>query len=164
MGYHVKAVWLKHAGYDSNNTAVTWWRMANGGQFTVRITDPAPAASTGFALRSETALLTGIEAGAPNDLAPQSTTTNSLSGTGVWVKFTFDHPVNLQPDKVYGFDVSSNAAEAFFETLGIRDAASSGNPYAGESAYNGNAMGSPTTRSIRWRATGCSWSNPAREQ
>ena len=140
-GYHVKAVWLKHAGYAANNTVITWWRMANGGQFTVRITDPSAAASGAFALRAETAVLTGTEAGTPNDLAPRAASVNSLTGTGVWVKFAFDTPVNLQPNKQYGFDVSSNASQAFFETLGIRDAASGGNPYAAGSAYNGNTNG-----------------------
>ena len=60
--------------------------MANGGQFTVRVTDPSAAASGAFALRAETAVLTGTEAGTPNDLAPQATPLNSPADIEAFAK------------------------------------------------------------------------------
>jgi autotransporter-associated beta strand protein len=141
-GYQVKAVWLRHAGYTSN-TVNTFWRTANGAGLTVRVTNPAAAGAGSFALATETVTTTGSESGTPNALAPVTTGTSSMNGTGVWVRFAFSQPVTVQPNTQYGFDVTSTSATLYFETLGIRDSASGGNPYAGGSAYNGGTNGAP---------------------
>jgi autotransporter-associated beta strand protein len=138
-GCQVKAVWLRHAGYSSN-TVGTYWQTSNGSALTVRVTNPAMSGSSGFVLASEGVTTTGLEAGTSNALAPVGAT-NSLNGTGIWVRFAFTTPVTVQPNTQYGFDVTSNSGTFYFETLGIRDAAAGGNPYAGGSAYNGSTAG-----------------------
>ena len=140
-GYQLRAVWLKHAGYGTRNTAPTFWRTANGRSLTVRVTRPSAAATPSFVIHAETVVTTGAETGAPNALAPVAGTTNSLTGTGVWLRFVFATPVPLAPSTSYGFDVTSTAGDFFFETHGIRDGASGGNPYAGGSAYRGGTSG-----------------------
>jgi autotransporter-associated beta strand protein len=57
------------------------------------------------------------------------------------VRFEFATPVDVLPGTQYGFDVTSNSGAFYFETLGIRDAATGGNPYSGGSAYNGSTNG-----------------------
>src|ERR1039457_1202779 len=52
QGYRVNAVWLRHCGY-TNNADLTWYRMDASAVMTVRITDPAQAGTTGFALDAE---------------------------------------------------------------------------------------------------------------
>jgi autotransporter-associated beta strand protein len=141
-GYQVKAIWLRHVGYTSN-TANTFWRTANGAGLTVRVTNPTAAGTSSFALATETATTTGSESGTSNSLAPVATGTSSANGTGVWVRFAFSQPFMVQANTQYGFDVTSTSTALYFETLGIRDAASGGNPYAGGSAYNGGTNGTP---------------------
>src|SRR5581483_11344454 len=141
-GYQVKAVWLRHVGYTSN-TGTTSWRTANGVGLTVRVTNPAAAGTSSFALATETVTTTGTESGTSNPLAPVTTGTSSTNGTGVWVRFALSLPVTVQPNTQYGFDVTSSSTTFYFETLGIRDAASGGNPYAGGTAYNGGTNGTP---------------------
>jgi autotransporter-associated beta strand protein len=139
-GYWVKAVWLRHAGYSGNSVA-TYWQTANGKTLTVRVTNPAAVGSSSFALASELVISSGSEPGTPNALAPMSTGTNSLNGTGVWLRFAFTTSVKVLPNTQYGFDVTSNSSNFYFETAGIRNAAPGGNPYAGGSAYNGSTSG-----------------------
>lgn len=143
-GYRVKAVWLRHVGYTSN-TVNTSWRTANGVNLTVRVTKPSAAGTAGFALTTETVTTTGTESGTSNSLAPVTGGTSGTNGTGVWVRLAFSLPVTVQPNTQYGFDVTSGSTTFHFETLGIRDAASGGNPYAGGSAYNGGTNGAPDT-------------------
>jgi autotransporter-associated beta strand protein len=139
-GYQVKAIWLRHVGY-TGNTANTSWLTANGAGLTVRVTNPAAASTSSFALTTETVTTTGSESGTTNSLAPVTAATSSTNGTGVWVRFAFSIPVTLQPNKQYGFDVTSGSTTFYFETLGIRNAAAGGNPYAGGSAYSGSTNG-----------------------
>jgi autotransporter-associated beta strand protein len=139
-GYRVKAIWLRHAGY-TGNTASTYWRTANGASLTVRVTNPSAAGTSSFALTTETVTTTGGESGTPNSLAPVTSGTSSMNGTGVWVRLAFTAPVTVQPSTQYGFDVTSGSTTLYFETLGIRDAASGGNPYPGGAAYNGSTNG-----------------------
>jgi hypothetical protein len=139
-GYRVKAVWLRHVGY-AGNSAGTFWQTANGSTLTVRVTKPSATGTPSFALRAETVTTTGTETGAPNAFAPQAAVANTLNGTGVWLRFTFSTPVELQANTQYGFDVTSSAGGFFFETLGLRDAATGGNPYPAGSAYRGTASG-----------------------
>lgn len=139
-GYRVKAIWLRHAGYTSN-TATTFWRTANGAGLTVRVTNPAAAGTGNFALATETVTTSGSESGTPNTLAPVTASTSNANGTGVWVRLALSLPVTVQPNTNYGFDVTSSSSTLYFETLGIRDAASGGNPYAGGTAYNGSTNG-----------------------
>ncbi|MCE5187466.1 MAG: glycoside hydrolase family 127 protein [Planctomycetaceae bacterium] len=139
--YLLTAITLRHAGYTGNNPggasgSNTWYYMPAGSQFTIRVTDPAQAGAAAFILRSESYTLTGSEAG----LFASGSVTNTADGTGTWVTFVFDSPVSLNADTVYGFDVAS-AASAFFESLGIKDTAASGNPYAAGSAYTSGGAG-----------------------
>ena len=141
-GYRVKAVWLRHVGYTSN-TASTSWRTANGVNLTVRVTKPSAVGTGGFALTTEMVTTTGSETGTSNSLAPVTGGTSSTNGTGVWVRLAFSLPITVQPNTQYGFDVTSGSTTFYFETLGLRDAAAGGNPYAGGAAYSGSTNGAP---------------------
>lgn len=141
--YQVTAVTLRHVGYTGNNpggnsSSNTWYSMPSGAQFTIRITDPAQSGTPGFALDTETYTLTGSEA----DIFASGGATNTADGTATWVTFTFDSPIVLTANTLYGFDISSNNS-AFFESHGIKDAAAGGNPYAAGSAYISGTAGSP---------------------
>lgn len=134
--YQVAAVTVRHTGYTSN-TDLTYYYMVPGSQFTIRVTDPAQSGSSGVALDNETYTLTGSE----DNIFAADGAVNTPNGTGTWVTFSFDTPVILNSNTLYGFDIGSNGA--FFETLGIKDTTVGGNPYPDGSAYisgsNGNA-------------------------
>lgn len=134
--YQVDAVTVQHVGYTSNTDA-TWYNMTTGSQFTIRITNPAQSGSSGVVIDSETYTLTGLEA----TIFSVDTTTNTANGTGTWITCTFETPVILNSNTLYGFDIASNSA--FFETLGIKDTAGGGNPYPAGSAYTSGAGGVP---------------------
>jgi hypothetical protein len=110
--------------------------MTTGTVFEIRVTDPAESGSAGVVLDSETYTLTGSEA----NIFSVDTTTNTANGTGTWFTFTFDTPIILESNSLYGFDIGSDSA--FFETLGIKDSAVGGNPYADGSAYISGSNGS----------------------
>lgn len=133
-GYGISAIWIKHAGYSAN-TDLTYYQQPNGSVFTIRVTDPSQAGTAGFALDSETYTITGAEANKlPGGFA------NSANGTGTWFRFTFDTPVNLAANTVYGFDLTTGSGANFFEWAGTEgDATAGGNAYQG--ATNGNAGG-----------------------
>ncbi len=132
--YQIDAVTVQHAGYTSNTDA-TWYNMTTGTQFTIRVTDPSESGSSAVVLDSETYILTGSEA----NIFSVDTATNTANGTGTWFMFTFDTPVTLNANTLYGFDIASNSA--FFETLGIKNTAVGGNPYADGSSYTSGASG-----------------------
>lgn len=126
-GYVVSTLWVQHVGY-TNDTALTWWRMNSGVPITARLTDPAQAGSAGFALHAETYTTTGAEGWAG--------TYNATNGDGRWVHLVLATPQTLQPNKTYGFDLTSGTTGAYFEWLGI-----SNNVFAGGSAYKGSTTG-----------------------
>jgi hypothetical protein len=128
-GYMITGVWLRHAGY-TNDTALTWWQMSSGATITVRVTDPALAGTSGFALDTETYTTTGNEG--------WSGSHNSDNGDGDWVQIALGSPLALAPNKTYGFDVTSSTTTAFFEWFGT-----SNSVYGGGRAYNGNTSGAP---------------------
>lgn len=134
LTYRIHAVTVRHTGYTSN-TDQTWYNMKTGTVFTIRVTDPAQTGSAGVVLDSETYTLSGSEA----NIFSLDSVTNTANGTGTWLTFTFDTPIVLDADTLYGFDISSN--NAFFETLGIKDTAAGGNPYTDGSAYISGANG-----------------------
>jgi len=127
-GYTLTSLWVRHVGY-TRNLAPTYWKMTANGSLTLRITDPARAGSKSFVILSETYQTTGLE-----DWA--NTPQNSPNGSGAWLKFTFNAPIALLPNKTYGFDLSSSSLNAFFEWLGT-----SANPFLGGSAYQGSRRG-----------------------
>ena len=100
--YQVDAVTVQHAGYTSN-TDVTYYYMVPGSQFTIRVTDPSQSGSTGVVLDSETYTISGSEA----NIFAADGAINTPNGTGTWVTFTFDTPVTLQANTLYGFDIRS---------------------------------------------------------
>lgn len=136
----IRGIWVRHPGYSGNNPGGaesdnTWYAMAAGSQITIRITHPAAAGSEGFVVSSETAVIAGTE---PDVLPPSAT--NSADGTGTWIHFVLDRPVPAAANTVYGFDLTASSG-TFFELLGIRDAAASGNPYSDGTAYTSGAGG-----------------------
>jgi hypothetical protein len=131
-GYAVSSIWVKHVGYSANTGGTTYSQIPNGSTFTLRMTDPAQAGDVGFALVTETYTTTGAE---PNIPAAFAATAN---GTGTWFRFTFDTPVNLAANTVYGFDLTTGSG--YFELAGTgTDAFAGGTAYRGET--NGNAGG-----------------------
>jgi alpha-D-xyloside xylohydrolase len=142
-GYQLKAIWVRHVGYTANGVAGntesgyngTWWDFSSGGTFTVRVTDPSAAGNPGFALRTESYSLTGVEPNNPGARPSGGTTDN---GTGRWLRFELSSSVSLAASKTYGFDLISNgSANKFFEWLGTANA----NAFTGGSAYNGSTLG-----------------------
>ena len=127
-GYVVNAIWVRQVGY-TNNTALTYGRMSSGSTWILRITDPADTGNLAFTVHVETYTTTGSE-GLPNDLA------RSTNGAAYWLRFTFDQPVVLLPNKTYGFDLGSENLNAFFEWSGT-----SNNVFPGGSAYCGSSIG-----------------------
>ncbi len=103
-GYQLTAVWARHVGY-TNNTAATYWAMNSGVKFTVRVTDPKQAGTSGFSLHTETSTTTGSEGLAAG---------NSNNGEGAWFCFTLSSPVQLAPNKTYGFDLTQRHDRRFF--------------------------------------------------
>ncbi len=128
LAYTLRAVTIRHTGYTSNTDA-TWYRMSAGGTFTIRVTDPSLGGSSAMVLSSETYAVTGLE----DNIFSVNTVSSSTNGTGTWFTFNLDTPVELAPNTLYGFDISST--DSFLETVGIKDTASGGNPYADGSAY-----------------------------
>ena len=142
-GYLLKAIWIRHVGYVSNgitgNTEAnyngTWWDFSSGGAFTIRVTDPAAAGTSGFSLRAENVSLTGSEPNNPG-IRPGGGTTDN--GTGRWLRFTLSSPVLLSTNKTYGFDLISNGGvNRFFEWLGTTNV----NVFVGGTAYQGSTVG-----------------------
>jgi len=139
--YKLTAVTVRHVGYSGNNpdgqsAANTWYYMPAGGQFTIRLTEPAQSGSAGFVRHSETYVLSGTE----ENLFAAGAVANTPDGTGTWVTFTLDTPILLAADTLYGFDISANVS-AFFESWGIKDTADGGNPYPAGTAYISGAAG-----------------------
>ena len=66
---------------------------------------------------------------------------SSKNGDGTWLRFIFNDPVVLSPDKTYGFDLCSSSGSAYFEWLGTAKS----DAYIGGGAYNGNTPGIPDT-------------------
>lgn len=136
----IGGIWIRHPGYSGNNPGGleadnTWYAMGTNTQITIRVTDPAAAGTAGFVLASETAPITGTEPG----VLP-ATSTNTPDGTGTWIHIELDTPIPVAVNTLYGFDLGGSAG-TFFETLGIRDAAAGGNPYALGSAYTSGTGG-----------------------
>jgi regulation of enolase protein 1 (concanavalin A-like superfamily) len=134
-GYHVAAIWIRHAGYTAN-TDLTWFDFAAGTTptFTFRLTDPSQVNTTGFALDTESVTVTGTEISNPDPTG----VANSANGDGVWLRFGFSSVgtnILLQPNTQYGFDVMGADGD-FFETLGTTN-----NVYSGGQAYIGTATG-----------------------
>jgi hypothetical protein len=135
--FQVTGVWLRHCGYTAN-TDQTWYAFPIGGRFGIRITDPAASGTATFVLGNETYTLTRTESNIPVASA------NTANGTGTWIHLVLDTPVRVTANKLYGFDVVSvvgSTANMFFETLGIKDDAVGGNPYAAGSAYSSGSAG-----------------------
>ena len=136
-GYHVAAIWIRHAGYTSNagEGNGTFWDFSAGGDptFTFRLTDPSQVGTANFALDTETVTLTGLETNNPD---PTAGVQNSANGTGTWIRFGFSGAgtnITLLANKMYGFDVMGSDGD-FFSTLGT-----SNDVYSGGEAYNGTA-------------------------
>jgi hypothetical protein len=139
-GYQITGVWVRHAGYTANTDA-TWYMMPVGSQLGIRVTNPSASGTAGFVLASETYTVTGSE---PGVLPP--TITNTPNGTGTWIHVVLGAPVALAVNKTYGFDLTGIrttgfGADLFIETLGIKDTAIGGNPYAAGSAYVSGSNG-----------------------
>ena len=133
--YQLNAVSVRHAGYSVANNAATWYRMSTNSIFTIRVTEPDSANTSVNVLHSETYTVTGSE----DNIFSLDTASNTINGTGTWFTFTFDSPVIITPNTIYGFDIGSD--NSFFETLGIKDTAANGNPYPAGSAYISGANG-----------------------
>ena len=63
----------------------------------------------------------------------------TANGPGTYLTYTLKAPIVLQPNTVYAFDLGTTGD--YFEMLGIRDAATGGNPYTAGTAYTSGASG-----------------------
>ena len=149
--YTVNSISIQHTGY-SENTVTTWYNISSGSVFTIRITSPEYSGTTGFVIDSETCTISGSE----SNIFALNSVTNTENGTGTWVTFEFDTPIVLAPDTTYGFDISTTSG-SFFETLGIKDSATNGNPYSAGQAYVSGSSGSGNNSLsiLQWRQSIC---------
>jgi hypothetical protein len=123
--YELTSVWVRHVqGYD------TWSVFDFGDTDRLRITDPSQAGTTNFVIYSE--LLTVV------DDAAGSMVGTPINGTGYWIEYRLQNPVQLSGSTQYGFDISTDSAESgeFFEIAGVV-----ANAYDGGSAYSSGATG-----------------------
>jgi hypothetical protein len=127
-------IWIRHAGYT--NVAPgngTWWNLANGAQYTVRVTDPSSNGTPGFVVTSESYTATGTE-----NAGAQWTGGNNSLGDDVWLHFTLVTPVALTPGKKYGIDLTASVQGGgnYLEWLGVNsDVLSGGEAYTGTAAH-----------------------------
>ncbi|HRU15031.1 MAG TPA: immunoglobulin domain-containing protein [Anaerohalosphaeraceae bacterium] len=131
--YRVRSVTVRHVGY-TNNTVATWYMIGTESPLLVRLTDPTNQNTPNFVLASESYITTGSE----DNIFSVGVTSSSLNGTGTWLTFTFENPILLASDTLYGFDITKTAGgqNLFFETHGIKDTAVGGNPYPNGTAYS----------------------------
>jgi len=140
-GYTLNAITVRMAGYTSNTasgTNNTYWGLGStSSKFTVRVGQIS--GTTFIPMTIERAASGG--SGTPGS-------GNSANGPGTYLTFTFSAPIVLKPNTTYGFDIGTTGD--YFEMLGIRDAASGGNPYTAGTAYtsgsNGVASGTIATQ------------------
>ena len=138
--YLCTGFWIRHVGYTENTDSGTtnngtWYSVPANAKFGIRITDPVASGTNAFVLSSESYTVTGDE---ENIIEGGS----SANGTGTWIHIELSTPIALAPDTTYGFDVVSMSGNPnmYFETLGIRDDATNGNPYEG-TAYRSGGNG-----------------------
>ena len=130
----VTDIWIRHCGYT--NTAPgngTWWNLANGAVYTIRVTDPSKMGQAGFVLGSETYSASGTELN-----GAQWTGGGNSLGDDVWLHFTLATPVAVTPGTKYGFDLTATTAGGgnYFEWHGVNsDALSGGEAYTGTAAH-----------------------------
>ena len=133
-GYTITAITVRAGGY-TNNTATgtngSSYGLTNTSSKSFRIRVGRISGTTFIPYTIEYAA--GGGSGNPG-------TGQSASGPGTYLTFTFKAPIVLQPNTVYAFDLGGNGN--YFEMLGLRDAASGGNPYATGTAYTSGANGS----------------------
>ncbi|HLP77828.1 MAG TPA: hypothetical protein VK327_13025 [Candidatus Paceibacterota bacterium] len=134
-GFLVTDIWIRHCGYT--NTAPgngTWWNLASGAVYTIRVTDPSKLGQAGFALNSETYTATGTEN------AGVRWTGGGTVGDDSWLHFTLNTPIHLSGGTQYGIDLTATTAGGgnYFEWLGT-----SADNYAGGQSYTGTAGGTP---------------------
>lgn len=140
-GYKLTSVSLRHVSYST-------FILVPGLNYTIRITRPL-SATTLTVIASETAEVS--EDGSNCDTCNFPSFGNQythVTGTGRYITFTFDTPVPLAPNTVYGFDVGAADANGgdighYWETDG-RDSTppphgatwTPMDPYPGGNAYN----------------------------
>jgi hypothetical protein len=132
----ISDIWIRHAGYT--NVAPgngTFWNLANGAVYTIRVTDPSKNGQAGFALSAETYAATGTENGGVQ------WTGGGTVGDDIWLHFTLATPVSLAANTKYGFDLTATVAGGgnYFEWLGTTN----DNVLPGGEAYTGTAAHVP---------------------
>jgi len=115
-GFQIESVWLRHTPYDAGSTGT-----GVGGQFTVRIVDPALSNTASFVKYTSTTNMVVLNDGL-------------VTADGRWMQFRLENPVVLNANKTYGFDVGSPGP--WFDTCGV---AAGG--YAGGEAYSSGTGG-----------------------
>lgn len=140
-GYTLSAVTVRMQGY-TNNTATG----SNIGGYDLNDTSSSFRLRVGRLSGTTFIPLTQETAAAGGTSNPgQGGTAN---GPGTYLTFTLKAPIVLAANTTYAFDLGTTGD--YFEWLGIRDAATGGNPYSGGTAYtsgtNGVAAGAITTQ------------------
>ena len=118
-GYWLNSIWVRHVGYTSYLDNGTWAGFGDASQITLRIVDPSQVNTAGFIVHSEIVTVSsgnGFSGG------------GSWNGSGKWIKIALANPIVLDPNKQYGFDLTSYSP--WFELAGMET-----NQYSGGSAY-----------------------------
>ncbi len=134
----ISDIWIRHCGYTNLISNGTWWNLASGAIYTIRVTDPSKMGQTGFALSSETYTATGTE-----NAGVQWTGGNNSLGDDMWLHFTLATPVSLAAGTKYGIDLTATAAGGgnYFEWFGTTNSSA----LTGGEAYTGSAAHVPGT-------------------
>jgi hypothetical protein len=135
-GYVLSDIWIRHCGYTTAASSGngTWYNLAAGAVYTLRVTDPSKNGQVGFVLSSETYTATGTE-----DAGVRWIGGGGL-GDANWLHFTLATPLVLAAGTQYGVDLTATTAAGgnYFEWLGNKT-----NVFASGTAYTGTTAGTP---------------------
>jgi len=130
----ISDIWIRHSGYTNAAPGNgTWWNLANGAQYTIRVTDPSKMGLAGFVVGSETYNATGTE-----NAGVAWTGGNNSLGDDAWLHFTLATPLALSPATKYGIDLTATVAGGgnYFEWLGKNtESIPGGEAYTGQAAH-----------------------------
>lgn len=123
-GYQLRAVTLRAVKHET-------YALVPDLKYTVRITQPS--GTTLKIIATETA---EAAAAVPGNIRSISDGGETGSGSGTYITFTFDKPVTLKPNTMYGFDVGGGDVRHYWQTDGTAS-----NIYAGGEAYSSGTGG-----------------------
>jgi len=126
-GYRLTTVMLREVSCET-------YALVPSLTYRVRVT--RPAANLLEVIATETAR---VQADSPGNLPSINDGEEAGEGSGTWIAVTFDHPVLLQPNSTYGFDLGGGSVRHYWQTAGAStDCYKSGTAYSSGASGVGN--------------------------